>query len=156
MRIAAFTLFEMIIAMALLSIVIALVYTSVTMAGGRASGYSKSAGEHLELLAFTQHLEEDLAMASYVVYHQDDSFVIVNYDTTQINYHIENGFLYRQKEAVSDSIKVHNIEANTLESTTPKERILLRELWVETQLFGQPLRLYFFKEYYASNHLLML
>lgn len=155
MRLAAFTLFEMIIAMALLGIVIALVYSSVTMAGGRANQYSKSAAEHLSLLAFTQHLEEDLAVSSHVVWDETQAFTIVNYDTTEVHYYKKNGFLFRANETVTDSIAVLQIEANALQTASPNEQSLLRELWVETKLFNVPLRLYFFKEYHASNQLLM-
>ncbi len=155
MKVAAFTLFEMIIAMALLSIVIALVYTSVSMAGGRAHNYSKNANEHLQLLAFSQHLEEDLATATHVFWDEPNAFTLINYDASRVTYILENTFLYRQKEAVKDSIPVNQIEVNAIKVNTPDKRPLLRELWVETRLFGQPLRLYFFKEYFAANKLQM-
>jgi prepilin-type N-terminal cleavage/methylation domain-containing protein len=156
MKLAAFTLFEMIIAMALLSIVIALVYTSVSMAGGRVQDYSKGANEHLQLLAFSQHLEEDMALAAHVVWDNDGTFSVFNYDGTNVTYRLENAFLYRQQNAVLDSIPARTIEVNALNSQTPNGRSFLRELWVETQLFGQPLRLYFFKNYHAADKLLQL
>ena len=155
MKLAAFTLFEMIIAMALLGIVIALVYSSVTMAGGRAQQYSKSANEHLNLLAFTQHLEEDLAQSSYVLWDNQQGFTIVNYDTSEVRYFKDKGYLFREKEFLTDSLAVGQIEANSLQLATPDSEPLLRELWIETKLFGQTLQLYFFKEYYASNQLLV-
>jgi len=156
MKVAAFTLFEMILAMALLSIVIALVYTSVSMAGGRAQNYSKSASEHLHLLAFSQHLEEDMAKATTILWDDESVFTMVNYDGSSVVYSKKGSFLYREKDTQRDSIAVQQITVNALKANTSNKLPLLRELWVEVRLFGQPLPLYFFKEYYAANQLLML
>lgn len=153
MKIPAFTLIEVVVALAVLSIVTALTYNGFSYLSRGTQSYMENSAEHLQLMGFVSRLERDLAIADEV-YWQEDEVQLEFYNGTFLKYELSRGYFKRVAENVRDSVPAKNIRVKTVESATEfQAQPLLESLEVDALLFDQTVPLYFFKEYHAARYL---
>lgn len=154
MKLAAFTLIEIVVALAVLSIVTALTYNGFSYLAQSTRGYIDNTSAHLELMGFTSRLEADLAQANTVQQREDGALHLAFYDDSEIIYEFESGQLLRKSEGRKDSIAAQAME---LGFVSQKEDftgdVLVQEISISALLFDQIMPLYFFKEYHATQYL---
>lgn len=154
MNIPAFTLIEVVIALAVLSIVTALTYNGFSYFTRGTQDYIENTATHLELMGFAGRLERDVALSQTVEATKSGDLLLKFYDGSKLEYQLRQGYFTRISKASRDSIPVQSIRLKTV--TNPvhyNSEALVTGISLDALLFDQIVPIYFFKEYFAAQHL---
>ncbi|WP_435578724.1 PulJ/GspJ family protein [Gilvibacter sp.] len=151
MKLAAFTLIEVVIALAVLSIVTVLTYNGFAYLAGGTRTFVQDSQQHLELMGFAARLEADIAHAERVEAPEDQQLRMLHYNNAEVLYQLRDGYLFRLTETTADSIPAFAMNWEPLAQNDPKASALIKGVEVEADLFGSPQHLYFFKQYHPAQ-----
>ena len=154
MKVPAFTLIEVVIALAVLSIVTGLTYNGFSYLAQSTKGYINNTASHLELMGFANRVEADFTQAEAVFKGPEDAIEMEFYNGEHVRYQMRNAHLVRFAQGITDSIAANTL---TLYMVPQKESFegkeLIQEITINAQLFNQAVPLYFFKPYHAAQYL---
>ncbi len=153
MNFKAFTILEMIINLALMSIIVGMVYLVYGYFSKSLSQYSIMSTENFDLELFYSQLEEDFYIADKIVLIDEKKIEIIFYNEEYVNYSWEGKFLYRVNKQKKDSIKVLDFKATSLNPIDPAKKTLIKNIMVQALLYDKEAPLYLYKNY-ASNYLI--
>ena len=153
MNFKAFTILEMIINLALMSIIVGMVYVVYGYFSKSMTEYSVMTTENFELEAFNIRLKEDFYNADRILFVNQKNFKIIFYNETYMEYEHVAPYLFRNAGRAKDSIRISQMNISYLEDTFPeKNEILIKNIFIEAELYGSYAPLYAYKDYY-SNYL---
>ena len=154
MKLAAFTLIEVVVALAVLSIVTALTYNGFTYLSQGTRGYVENTAAHLELMGFVSRMENDIALAHSINYGESDNIILQYYNDNNIEYSLGANHLVRRSNDTRDSIAVKSVKVAQLsQAENITAQPLVSSIAIDALLFEQTVPLYFFKEYTATQYL---
>jgi len=153
-KIKAFTILEMIINLALMSIIISMVYFVYSFFSETVSDYSNMSEENFETQLFYMLLKDDFYLSDKVVSLNEGDFNIVFYNEETITYIQKNEYLFRQKGLQIDSLKVTELQFEfLLNDTKEASEKLIKSITVKSLLYNKEVPLFVYKNYF-SNYLI--
>ena len=153
MKIKAFTILEIVISMAVMAIIITMVYLVYIFFTKNTSEYASMLTENFEMELFYSLLKEDFYKSDKVLVQEDNGFLVVYYDQSEVSYYSKAGFLFREIQNKKDSIPLGYLEVNTLfEKPMQGTENLVQSVSINSELLQQGVPLFVFKEY-PSNYL---
>lgn len=153
MKIKAFTILEMIINLAFMSIIVSMVYMIYGYFSKNMTEYSLMTSENFEMASFNTRLKEDFYKADKIVSLNGKEFKILFYDETFVNYRQGEQYLYRENSNTKDSIRSNGIAFTFLYPDSPKNPgNLVKNILVSAELYGNAVSLFAYKNYF-SNYL---
>ena len=141
----AFTILEMLINIAIMSIIIGMVYYAYSSFAKQVSYYQSGVIEQNELDSFCLQLKTDFFNAEKIV-GSTDSFEVFFYNTKSIKYEIKNGFLLRKQNQNVDSLRIRKVNVTTISNPDMNE-ILVQKAIITTYLFDEPIEYMVTKKY---------
>lgn len=154
MKVPAFTLIEVVVALAVLSIVTGLTYNGFSYLAQSTKGYINNTASHLELMGFANRMEADFTQAEVVFKGPEDSIALEFYNGDKVQYQMRNAHLIRFAQGITDSIAANNLRLYMVPQQEQFQgQELVQEITINAQLFNQAVPLYFFKSYHAAQYL---
>lgn len=153
MKIKAFTILEMIINLALMSIIVSMVYLVYGYFSKNMAEYSLMTSENFEMASFNTRLQEDFYKADKILSLSGKEFKVLFYDETFVIYRQEKDFLYRLKGKMMDSIRSNGLQFTFANPVMPQDsENLVKNILITTELYGNTIPLFAYKNYF-SNYL---
>ncbi|SRX75260.1 hypothetical protein [Aequorivita antarctica] len=153
MKIKAFTILEMIINLALMSIIVSMVYVVYGYFSKNMTEYSLMTTENFEMASFNTRLKEDFYKADKIISTNGGKFTVIFYDETSVVYRQGEQYLYRENSITRDSIRSKGVTFTFLYSDLPKNsENLIKNVLVNAELYGNDVSLFAYKKYF-SNYL---
>ncbi|MAO08222.1 MAG: hypothetical protein CL596_05880 [Alteromonas sp.] len=139
--------------MAVMAIIITMVYLVYIFFTKNTSEYASMLTENFEMELFYSLLKEDFYKSDKVLVQEDNGFLVVYYDQSEVSYYSKAGFLFREIQNKKDSIPLGYLEVNTLfEKPMQGTENLVQSVSINSELLQQGVPLFVFKEY-PSNYL---
>lgn len=151
MKLAAFTLYEVVIALTVLSIVSALTYKGFSYLAMGSKTYINNTSQHLQLLGFANRLELDLFNANQLRSTQNQGFTLLNYNNRTIQYHLRGDYLVRIDQTPTDSIAVLELTHSPLKSPIQGSNQLISQLNITIEVLNTNVSLHYFMAYYPNQ-----
>lgn len=143
-----YTLLETIIAMALMTIIISLVYLTYSFFAKNVSDFSKMTSEDINVTMFYNRLKEEFYMSDNVLVEDSNSFIVSFYNEKQIVYSYDRNFLYRKQNNSADSIRISDVLIYRIDNHESK----IQSILIKAILYEKEVPLYVFKKYYADSN----
>lgn len=153
MKIKAFTILEIIINLALMSIIVSMVYVVYGYFSKNMTEYSLMTAANFKMDSFNTRLKEDFYNADKIFSINENEFRVVFYDETYVNYRQEEHYFYRENGNRRDSVHCKGIAFTLLhpDSKGASEN-LIKNVLVSAELYGNEVSLFAYKNYF-SNYL---
>ncbi len=143
-----YTLLETVIAMALITIIISMVYFTYSYFTKNVYEFSKMTSEDINVTMFYDRLKEEFYMSDNVIVENTNSFIISFYDEKQIAYSYDQIFLYRRYHNSTDSIRISDVLIHRLDDHESK----IQSILIKAVLYEKEVPLYVFKKYYTDSN----
>ncbi len=153
MKFKAFTLLEIIITLALMSIVVSLVYVVYGYLARNLNDYAVMSNENYELRQFFTQLKEDIYHCDLLTTTNKKDYRLKFYDESIITYSLIDNYLHRKVGNTNDSIAIDVLSLNYLWQTSNYTLVPITEMRVTSKLYGKEVSFYVYKEY-APDHLI--
>ena len=132
----AFTILEMLINIAIMSIIVGMVYYIYTSFSKQVSFYQSDVEEKNSVSNFCLQIKTDFFKADKIIGNKN-SFEVIMYDTSKtVNYEVENDFLYRIQNQIIDSLRINKINVSSKENFDFKESYI-EKIEIQTFLFDE-------------------
>ncbi len=141
----AFTILEMLINIAIMSIIIGMVYFVYSSFAKQVSFYQMDVEEENTLSSFCLRLKADFFKADRII-GADNSFELVAYNTESIYYEVQNNYLFRRQQRDVDSLKIDKIDISSIIDPLTKES-LVQKAQITTYLFDKKMEFTVAKKY---------
>lgn len=153
MKIKAFTILEMIINLALMSIIVSMVYVVYGYFSKNMTEYSLMTSENFEMASFNIRLKEDFYKADKIIPVNGNDFKVLFYDETSVAYRQGDKYLYRENGITRDSIRSKGVSLTFLNPDSSRSpESLIKNVLVSAELYGNDVSLFAYKNYF-SNYL---
>jgi len=144
-NIRAFTILEMLINIAIMSIIIGIVYFVYSSFARQVSNYQINIEEQMEFDSFSLQLKTDFFNAEKIVA-LTDSFEILFYNTKSVKYEITDKYLLRKQNQNVDSLRIIKVTLDRVSSLDSSAN-LIRKVIVTAPLFNEPIEYVVTKKY---------
>lgn len=129
-RLRAFTIVEVIVNVVIMSLIVGFVYFIYVSFGNQFSNYQRQMEVGFGYKNFVSALRHDLYASSLVIGSNSDIEVLF-YDGSKTNYYFREGFFYRKKGEVVDSIATKAVEVWYTENETYLNQELIEKVVIE-------------------------
>ena len=152
MKIRAFTILEMIINLALMSIIVSLVYVVYGYFSQNMKEYTIMTSENFLMASFNTRLKEDFYQADKIFSIGEKKITVIFYDEVSVAYRQEGQYLYRESDNSLDSIRSNGMTFTLLnpEVSTPSSK-LVKNVRIDAELYGKEVPLFAYKNYFSNN-----
>ena len=150
MRVAAFTILEMVITLLLMSIVISMVYVIFDYMSRNTRDYVLITQEDFELRQFQSLLQYDIYTSEKIISTELQSFQVLFYNGSVSKYKSSNGYLYRTNNNQVDSIPLQGLALGLVSQEDGLEEGVVSNISITSRLFGKEAPIYVFKNYYSK------
>jgi len=144
-KLSAFTILEMLINIAIMSIIIGMVYYIYSSFSKQIVFYQDDIQEEYILTSFCLRLKRDFYNAEKIK-GSINSLELRSYNNNIINYEVGGEFLYRIQENDVDSLKISKLEVSILVNPMTKED-LVQKAEIIAFLFGERINFTVMKKY---------
>ncbi len=141
----AFTILEVLINIAIMSVIIGMIYFIYSAFSKQIAYYRADVEEELAFGNFCLRLKEDFFRAEKIT-GTAASFETVRYNDERIYYVVKNGYIYRDQKSNRDSLKVDKITVQTKIDPVSNEKVL-EKISLGAFLFQKPLTFTAAKKY---------
>lgn len=145
----AFTVMEVLINILLTAIIMGMVYFLYVSFVKQIGLFEENISEKNNLYTFCHQLKTDFFNAEEIV-NSPNSFKVVFYDRSKVEYTIGKKFLYRTQNSRWDSLEIRHVDREWVLKSNSQEQLLHR-LNIETLFFNSPVSCSFYKEYPFIN-----
>lgn len=156
MKIKAFTIMEIVINLAIIGIIVTITYSAYLFFSRSLYEYTNASSENFEQQFFYQKIMDDFYTCQYVTKMSENTFKIVFYNKTFVQYKHKQGYLFREQNGTVDSIKVTMLTTKLLEKNKVQSDSIIENISLKASLFEQEIPMYVNKEYFADYKLLGL
>ncbi len=147
-HIKAFTILEIVISLAIMSIIIAIVYSIYVMMAEQLFGYSRTTDQINDYNQTHYMIKSDLFYSNQLLKLQDGLRLITSKDT--VDYHLIDSKLVRATSKVVDTFSVP-IQSFKLETEQEGITQKTKAVFVNYELLGVPIEAVYFKNYGISE-----
>lgn len=144
-NIKAFTILEMLINIAIMSIIIGIVYFIYSSFARQVSNYQINIEEQMKLDNFSLQLKTDFFNAQKIVA-STGSFEVFFYNAKSIKYEITDKYLIRKQNQNTDTLRIKKIVLNKITSLDSKTNLIRRAV-ITTSIFNEPVEYVITKKY---------
>lgn len=153
MQIRAFTILEMIINLALMSIIVSMVYVMYGYFSRNMAEYSLMTSENFEIVSFNTRLKEDFYKADKIISINGREFKVLFYDESSVSYLQDEKYLFRKNGNTRDSLQCNGIAFTFLHPDSKGDSgNLIKNVLISAELYGNAVSLFAYKNYF-SNYL---
>lgn len=149
MRVAAFTILEMVVTLLLMSIVISMVYVIFDYMSKNTRDYIVMTQEDFELRHFQSLLQQDVYTSEKIITTEPQSFQANFYNGSVSTYKNSNGYLFRKYNNQLDSIPLQSLILGFVSQEQNLKDSIVSNIAITSRLFGKNTPIYVFKNYYS-------
>ena len=151
MKLKAFTILEIIIALALTSIIVSMVYAFFLFMSKSTNNYITHSTENMLVQLFYTNLKREAYISEEIVSTNSENFDMNFYNGEKVQYSMKGDYLFRSKNNQRDSIRVKNVSIEAVDLPSLKNNNhLVESIHISAHLFDNEIPMRVYKNYFSK------
>jgi prepilin-type N-terminal cleavage/methylation domain-containing protein len=153
-RIKAFTLLELLVAMAITGLVVSIAGLAYNMLGRQFHTYKKESNEIASVFSFDSRLRTDILDAMHITW-EENKLLLHRSEKEKLEYRFSGGYILRNDGARTDTFHIIPADIKLLYIGEEQEYGTVDEVYFEAEVLGEHEIFHYIKSYSASDLLNM-